>query len=187
MNAPLGLEEAEFQTASTIWQSASFMVNWICEKENVEGLRVLELGAGAGSVGICCVRRGAQHVILSDLSRVVAQGVIEQNCISNGLNTNQFRVMALKWGDLCKDLTLLKDIDLVVASDIFYNSADVEDILATVSWLLEKSGAKRFLTCYEVRSDTTIIPQLSRWNIAAKSIGGNERFELIEMTATTHH
>ena len=59
----------------TLFKSTKFLLNYI-ESKNVNGLKVLELGAGAGLLSIALAKNGA-NVTASDISETACNAVVE--------------------------------------------------------------------------------------------------------------
>ncbi|TIM73814.1 MAG: methyltransferase, partial [Mesorhizobium sp.] len=67
------------------WAGGAVLARYILDRpETVAGLRVLDLGAGSGLVGIAAARAGASEVIASEIDRngVAALGL---NAAANGV------------------------------------------------------------------------------------------------------
>ena len=81
----------------------------------VRGLRVLDLGAGSGVVGIAAAKAGAAQVICAETDPFARAAI----ALNAALNSVQIEVMA-------GDVTALPplDVDLIAAGDVFY-SADL--------------------------------------------------------------
>ena len=51
-------------TCSRLWPTSLVLTRYLCaHPELVAGKRVVELGAGAGGVGLACAALGAEHVV----------------------------------------------------------------------------------------------------------------------------
>ncbi|CAM6026519.1 unnamed protein product [Sphagnum balticum] len=116
------------------------------EGEEVSGvkrrrLRVLELGAGTGMVGVLAARLGA-HVTLTDLAHVLPN--LEQNVELNKLTVEagggSLSVHLLQWG-VKEDVTALgqEPFDLILASDVVYYDTLFEPLVKTLKWLVGAS------------------------------------------------
>ena len=65
----------------------------------------------------------------------------------------------------------LGPFDLILGSDIFYDPSVFEDILVSVSFILEGSPEARFIFTYQERSaDWSIEPLLRKWNLICSPI-----------------
>lgn len=151
------------------WPSAPVLAWFLWEHRAALPLkRVLELGSGTALPGIVAAKCGA-HVTLSDsvtLPRSLAH--IRRSCQQNNLVLNRdIRVKGVTWGlFLQSSLEDLGPLDLILASDCFYEPSVFEDILATVSFLLDANSSAKFLCTYQERSsDWSIEHLLVKWHL----------------------
>ncbi|CAK9227169.1 unnamed protein product [Sphagnum jensenii] len=128
--------------------SSSYAIRGVGGKEGEEvsgvkrrRLRVLELGAGTGMVGVLAARLGA-HVTLTDLAHVLPN--LEQNVELNKLTVEagggSLSVHLLQWG-VKEDVTALgqEPFDLILASDVVYYDTLFEPLVKTLKWLVGAS------------------------------------------------
>lgn len=105
-----------------------------------QALRVLELGAGTGMVGIASAFLGAQ-VTITDLPHVLPNLLFnasanEEYLRATGLG-GSVCVKALRWGEE-KDAREVghHNFDLILASDVVYHENLFDPLLLTLKWLL---------------------------------------------------
>ncbi|RWK46968.1 50S ribosomal protein L11 methyltransferase, partial [Mesorhizobium sp.] len=94
------------------WAGGAVLARYILDRpETVAGLRVLDLGAGSGLVGIAAAKAGASEVIASEIDRngVAALGL---NATANGV------VIAVVGEDITAGPP--PPVDVVAAGDLFY-------------------------------------------------------------------
>lgn len=108
------------------WAGGTVLARHFLDRpETVNGLRVLDLGAGSGVVGIAAAKAGAASVIAADIDRnaIVATGL---NATANGVDIKA----------ICGDLTggPAPAVDLVAVGDLFYDP----DIAARVTVFLNR-------------------------------------------------
>lgn len=85
--------------------------------------------------------------------------------------SGQIQVIGLTWGLFTSSVLQLKPLDLIIASDCFYDPSVFDDILATVSFLIDRNPHSKFLTTYQERSsDWSIEPLLHKWQLACINI-----------------
>ena len=93
-----------------------------------------------------------------------------QSCVANNLQ-DEVRVVGLTWGQFDPGLLNLGRIDIILGSDCFYDPKDFEDILVTVSFLIERNPKCEFWTTYQDRSsDRTLEQLLHKWNLSCRQI-----------------
>ena len=135
-------------------------------RELVQGAEVIELGAGTGIPGIVAAKCGA-HVTLTDRPCIVEN--LKATCRLNDLA--DVKVFSLTWGIFTPDMFGLTPPDIILASDCFYESQDFEDILATVSYFVDKNPKCTFWTAYQERSSNrTLSHLLERWGLSCKAV-----------------
>ena len=150
------------------WPSAIVIAQMIwAKREFVRGKVMLELGSGTALPGIVAALCGAE-LHLSDSShypRCLDNSL--HSCKANGLH--DIPVHGITWGRFDPDLLTLPNLDLIIASDCFYDSKDFEEIIVTVSYLLDKNHTAEFWCAYQVRSSSrTIEHLLLKWNLQSE-------------------
>lgn len=146
------------------------------------------MGSGTALPGILSAKCGA-FVTLSDsciLPKTLSH--INRCCTINKLQPGKdISIIGLSWGLLLNNIFNLGPIDLIISSDCFYDPTVFEDILVTVSYLLENNPGAKFITTFQERSsDWTIQPLLKKWdlnciNIDLESIGLTSDIDLNEI------
>ncbi|XP_013099590.1 histone-arginine methyltransferase METTL23 [Stomoxys calcitrans] len=179
------LEEVEIKIPELLQSGYSFYT-WPCSpilawflwerRNSLVGKRILELGAGTALPGILAAKCGAQ-VLLSDrsISEKSLQH-IKRSCTVNNLRPGQdIEVIGLSWGLLLNSLWSLGHLDLIIAADCFYDPCVFEDILVTVSFLLERNPTAKFIFTYQERSaDWSIEALLKKWKLCALQINSDD-------------
>lgn len=80
-------------------------------------------------------------------------------------------MIGISWGVLLNSIANLNPIDLIISSDCFYDPSVFEDILVTVSFILEQNPKARFIFTYQERStDWTLEALLDKWELRARHI-----------------
>ncbi|EHA99398.1 hypothetical protein GW7_06412, partial [Heterocephalus glaber] len=127
-------------------------------------IRVPQIGAGVSLPGILAAKCGAE-VILSDSSELPhCLEICRQSCQMN--NLPQVDVVGLTWGHLSQDLLALPPQDIILASDVFFEPEDFEDILSTVYFLMQKNPNVQLWSTYQVRSaDWSLEALLYKWDM----------------------
>ncbi|XP_037944935.1 methyltransferase-like protein 23 [Teleopsis dalmanni] len=155
------------------WPSASILAWFLWDRRQaLTGKYILELGAGTALPGILAAKCGA-HVTLSDnciLPKSLAH--TKKSCLTNNLLPGQdIEVIGLSWGLLLSSVFLIKNLDFIIAADCFYDPTVFEDIIVTVSFLLERNPKAKFLFTYQERStDWSIEALLKKWNLCAVQV-----------------
>lgn len=97
--------------------------------------------------GIVAAKCGAE-VTLSDSSELPhCLEICQQSCQMN--NLPQVHVVGLTWGHVSRDLLALPPQDIILASDVFFEPEDFEDILTTVYFLMQKNPKVKLWSTYQ--------------------------------------
>lgn len=136
-------------TGKRVWDCSVLLARY-CEHRwgphaPVKGLRVLELGAGQGLVGLVLGRLGAR-VTLTDLPSVV--GNLEHNIIRNNL-TESCSASALEWGKDDLAPWARQEFDVIVAADAAWLADHVDPFLEVVRTLARPSTEVLVACCNE--------------------------------------
>ncbi|GFO38258.1 methyltransferase-like protein 23 [Plakobranchus ocellatus] len=153
-----------------IWPCAPVLAQFVWQKRAcLAGKRILELGAGTALPGIVAAKCGAK-VTLSD--RMASQHCLDRCRQSAELNDlPDIKVVGITWGRISQVLCDLKPLDLILASDCFYDSKDFEDVLMTMAFLLEMSPNAEVWVSYQDRSsERTIQHLLYKWDLSAEEL-----------------
>lgn len=93
----------------------------------------------------------------------------EASCKANDLEST-VSVMGLSWGLISPEVLKLEgNLDVILGSDCFYDPIVFENILVTVSYLLECNPSAKFIFSYQERSsDWSIEYLLHKWNLKCR-------------------
>ncbi|CAG0883307.1 unnamed protein product [Darwinula stevensoni] len=153
------------------WPGAVVLAQYIWHnRDDFYGKKVLEIGAGTALPGIVAAKCGA-CVTLSDneLTPKILKNCA-RSCEENQVS-DRVKVIPLLWGLVTQSLLQIEPVDFIIGSDCFFDPKVFEDILMTVSFILEKSSAAEFLSVYQIRSaDWNIRASLRQWQLQCKSV-----------------
>ncbi|XP_013384377.1 methyltransferase-like protein 23 isoform X2 [Lingula anatina] len=129
-----------------------------------------KLGAGTALPGLVAALCGAADVTLSDNSEF-------SNCLENCAKSRDangaknVHIVGITWGQFSPSLLQLKQVDIVLASDCFYDTKDFEDVIVTMSFLMERNPEAEIWCTYQERSaDRSIEHLLQRWQLECTHI-----------------
>ncbi|KAI9485090.1 putative methyltransferase-domain-containing protein [Zychaea mexicana] len=181
-----------------IWPSALVLSDYVWyHRDAFAYSTILEIGAGT-SLPSLVLAKASQSVrlVLSDIPSILP---VVRGCLPlNGLHESAeaLWVRELLWGQLgCTNSVdqLVKDIehnwntsiDYILGSDTFYDPADFENLLVTVSFIIHRHNPKcKFITAYQERSAKRSIQYLlDKWGLQCSSIS-RESFEFDEFRFT---
>ncbi|KAM5273798.1 histone-arginine methyltransferase METTL23 isoform 1-T1 [Ctenodactylus gundi] len=140
------------------------LVLWSCPSTCGFTEDFCRIGAGVSLPGILAAKCGAE-VTLSDSTELPhCLEICQQSCQMNHLP--HVRVMGLTWGRISQELLALPPQDIILASDVFFEPEDFEDILTTVYFLMQKNPKVCLWSTYQVRSaDWSLEPLLYKWDM----------------------
>lgn len=148
---------------------------WI-QREKFIGKRILEIGCGTALPGILAAKFGAKVILSDSCTLPNALKHVHRCCNSNNLEPGRdIGVIGLTWGVLLKSVFDIGPIDYIIASDCFYDPSVFEDILVTVSFLLntatcDTSPVKFLFTYQERSSDWSIEHLLQKWHLKCAKV-----------------
>ncbi|CAL4236535.1 unnamed protein product, partial [Meganyctiphanes norvegica] len=159
------------------WPCAPVLAQYVWHnRQSFLNRNVLEIGAGTALPGIVAAKCGAR-VILSDSGQLpkclrICQASREANGLSGSTNIT---VTGLTWGLFTPELLHIGPLDIILGSDCFYDPSVFEDILVTVSYLLESNPRAQFVCSYQERaSDWSLDHLLNKWNLSCNRISLSE-------------
>ncbi|XP_071948176.1 histone-arginine methyltransferase METTL23-like [Antedon mediterranea] len=182
------------------WPAAAVLAQYIVNRRDyIKTKFILELGAGTSLPGILASKLGA-NVTLSDNS-LFPQCIehSKRSCKENQV-LDKVDFVGITWGQYSLALLNLPHVDIVLASDCFYDEKDFEDVLVTVAFILNRyKNSKSWITYQERISDFDIVHLLHKWKLkcchiplkmfdaGSSSIGqshlpGNHTIRMIELT-----
>jgi len=140
--------KATEHSGGVVWETAFFLARYL-EKHVLPGrggddtrrLRVLELGAGCGLMGLALARLGCR-VFLTE--QPTAMDNLRSNVAAHLASSSADRAKALQlvWGD-ATDIAAVRakgPFDLIVASDVVFAARFVKPLLETIAALLAAPG-----------------------------------------------
>ncbi|CAH0546028.1 unnamed protein product [Brassicogethes aeneus] len=172
------------------WPSAPVLAWFLWEKRaELPGRRVLEIGSGTALPGIVAAKCGARVTLSDSATLPKTLQHIKRSCHLNNLVVDRdIEVIGLTWGLFFDNLESVIPVDLILGSDCFYDPSVFEDLIVTVSFILENSINARFLCTYQERSsDWSIEHLLVRWNLQCQihnisKLGASAGIDLFELT-----
>ncbi|XP_074871040.1 histone-arginine methyltransferase METTL23 isoform X2 [Carettochelys insculpta] len=148
-----------------VWPCAVVLAQYLWfHRRMLPGKRILEIGAGVSLPGIVAAKCGAE-VILSDTEELPqCLENCERSCRIN--NLLGVHIIGLTWGQVSPNLLSLPEVDVILASDVFFEPGDFEDVITTVYYLMKRNPEAQFWTTYQVRSsDWSIEALLYKWQL----------------------
>nr|SVE70021.1 EOG090X0C09 [Eubosmina coregoni] len=129
-----------------IWECTVDLLTYLSKESfNFTGLDVLDLGCGAGILGLNAIKNGAASVHFQDYNSEVLELVTIPNVLLNidGNkpeqldNTNKLKFFAGDWGSLCGKLGVY---DVVLTSETIYSPANYNKLINIFNTVLKKTG-----------------------------------------------
>lgn len=153
MEKPIELQIANIDASNTklfahhIWKAAILLGKFLSgemKAEELEGIRVLELGSAAGIPSIICSLRGAR-VTASDYPDQNLIKTLKKNLEQNGFSIHKPRVIGHIWGErgdelISKTGEALQQFDLIMLSDTLWMANQHDNLLNDLRILLAPNG-----------------------------------------------
>lgn len=158
-----------------VWPCSIVLAEYVWQqKARFLGSNVVELGAGTALPGIVAAKLGADVTLTDNCKRPQVLENMKRTCDLNGVNC---KIMGLTWGEWDSTSFDLHP-QIVLGADVLYESRDFDDLLATVSFLLQNAPNTIFITSYERRSGHRLLEYLMmKWNL--KCVKLLDAYELI--------
>jgi len=117
------------------WRSAVAFADLLFSLDDrpFDGLKLLEIGAGSGLVGVCAALLGAD-ILITEISTSAVE-LIRRNLELNGLSNE---VRAADWNKL--EMFAPASFDLVLGSDVLYQGQYAEAISTLIHHILKDGG-----------------------------------------------
>lgn len=148
------------------WPAAPVLAQFIWKnKEHVKGKQIIEIGAGTALPGVVASLCGADVILTDKEEYPECLENCQRSCDANGQKS--VKVIGITWGQFTPNIFKLPKADIIIGSDCFYDTKDFDDILATVSFLIERNMNKaKFWTTYQERSSSRSIEDLlKKWGL----------------------
>ncbi|CAJ0931933.1 unnamed protein product, partial [Mesorhabditis belari] len=152
------------------WPSARVLGQFIVSNRHLfEGKRVLELGSGAtGVCGLTAGKVGAKSVTLTDHPALEqAFSILQKNIAQNGLQ-NVCTIQGLDWNE--PNFESLQKVDLIIASDVFYDPEVFQPLISTIDALLTRYPEALLYFAYQDRDDWFIGGDLLERSLSASLV-----------------
>ncbi|GJQ71267.1 hypothetical protein Trydic_g11006 [Trypoxylus dichotomus] len=139
------LEEGVYEGGFKVWECTQDLVNFMCTKDvNLKNKTVLDLGCGAGIIGIFCLLEGA-HVYFQDYNPEVILSATIPNILLNFGNVENFpKTSKFYSGDWEYFLTLIRNdnikFDFILTSETIYNIDNYRKLYAIFINCLKETG-----------------------------------------------
>jgi predicted nicotinamide N-methyase len=168
-------KESKEDHSLQVWPSGRALALYIIRHPEIFKRKiVLDLGTGIGICGIAALQTNCSLVYLCDLAFVLDR-----------INLSDSRLVWVPWNwFVCGDDEVPQYVrdappDVIVASDIFYNELDVDDVLASIYTFLKlKKGAFALVSVHRRSGDFSLELWLKKWNLSAEWVSGD--FDEIE-------
>lgn len=153
------------------WPCARVLAWYLWEhRQNLNGKRILEIGAGTSLPGILASKCGAIVTLSDSATQPRTLQHIKRCCEVNGV-ADRVRITGITWGFFLSSVFSIGSLDLILGSDCFYEPTLFEDILVIIAFLLEKNPRARFLCTYQERSaDVSIEHLLNKWGLTCMHV-----------------
>ena len=126
---------------AVVWPTAVSLMEYILDIElDLSKKHVLELGCGLGLVGLVCAGYGAEKVTLTDREPHAL------HCAMSTASINQYKnvdATLLDWTNVLSYKNLLHSVNIIVASDIFYDGDTIAQFATVCTQLLKHQNKEK--------------------------------------------
>ncbi|RCV05783.1 hypothetical protein SETIT_1G110300v2 [Setaria italica] len=157
------IENIEEDYGMFVWPCSIILAEYVWQQRSrFSGSKVVELGAGTSLPGLVAAKVGADVTLTDIAHNTEVLNNIRRICT---LNDASCTVSGLTWGDWDEPIFDLHP-DIILGADVLYDSANFDDLFATVTFLLENSPGAVFITTYHNRSGHHLIEFLMvKWGL----------------------
>ncbi|CAL5024393.1 unnamed protein product [Urochloa decumbens] len=142
------IENIEEDYGMFVWPCSIILAEYVWQQRSrFTGCKVVELGAGTSLPGLVAAKVGADVTLTDIAHNTEVLNNIRKIC---ALNNASCIVSGLTWGDWDEPIFDLHP-NIILGADVLYDSANFDDLFATVTFLLEKSPGAVFITAYHNR------------------------------------
>jgi 2-polyprenyl-3-methyl-5-hydroxy-6-metoxy-1,4-benzoquinol methylase len=148
-SAHTDLISAVYEGGFKIWECTKDLADYLSGEESTNHMvdkRVLDLGCGAGILGLLCLKQNGRHVEFQDYNEEVLQHVTMVNVCLN-MNDDEDCAIAEKVtfhsGDWASYAELTKDdakFDVILTSETIYNAENYEKLVEVFEKRLTDDG-----------------------------------------------
>eukprot|EP00057_Strongylocentrotus_purpuratus_P032870 XP_789211.3 PREDICTED: methyltransferase-like protein 23 [Strongylocentrotus purpuratus] len=133
-----------------VWPCAPVLAQYVWyRREWIRDKHVLELGAGTSLPGVMAAKCGTRVTLSDDCRQPRSIENCKRSCLANHLEG--VGVIGLTWGRVSPAMATLSLVDVVLASDCFYDSKDFEDVLVTFRYFIDKNPDCQCWVTYQER------------------------------------
>jgi protein-lysine N-methyltransferase EEF2KMT len=159
------------------WQASLGLVEFLASNPAILSGKRVELGAGAGLLGLMCRMMGASQVLLTDVDENVLDRIhanIQLNYNRSGLLDN-VHATKLDWEDESNwpsSLSNENSIDVILGADIVYSPDLVAPLCKTLARLLALNECSCYLslTRRQESTFTLLLETLASMNMSCRQI-----------------
>ena len=166
-------------TASSIWPATHYLTRHLLTL-NPSNMTVLELGCGFDIPSICMYHLG-NAIVCQDLP--LAEHNLRLNMKAN--DVEEYTWLPCDWhnDEECKRaIAQLPKIDLIIASDIFYEERDFSAIIRFVCRGMARHETTECIICYHHRDVYhTIAHDLELWGLGGEVVGQEESWMILKI------
>ena len=128
-------EVFDYTGLGRVWPASVVLCRWLASHPaDVEGRRVLELGAGTGLPSLLCAKLNAQYVIATDGTQAVVDRLGQ--ALTDAGAAGRHEALCLPWENSEMLLAAADTIDTVLLADVVYPMKDQAPLIEALRSLL---------------------------------------------------
>lgn len=159
-----------------LWDCSIYLSEYLFDL-NITKSKVLELGCGTALPSILLSKLG-NEIIVTDLKEYqkIIEKEMEYNLVKN------YKFIPHIWGVFDSEFLYgIESLDLVIASDVFYDKIYIDDLFSTITYLLNEFNCKMIFSHYE-RIEKNYENYLNKWNLDLKLLSSKNPFFIFELS-----
>lgn len=146
MTGPSDLIPGKYEGGFKVWEATGDLIQWISDSAAVvQDKVILDLGCGAGLVGIACLLAGAGRVTFHDFNETVIEYFTKANvslniCPLDGNDKSLPNNVSFAFGDWNQFYPAEK-FDLIFSSETIYDEKSYGDMISLIKRSLKPEGS----------------------------------------------
>lgn len=121
-----------------VWECTFDLLDFLKNNVLVQNLSVLDIGCGAGLLGLYSLLNGAAHVSFQDYNQEVIESLTLPNILLNTEDLSRCKLYHGDWSSLTN--VAQNKFDIILTSETIYNVANYNKLMSVFKTFLKPSG-----------------------------------------------
>ncbi|TKR78142.1 hypothetical protein L596_018998 [Steinernema carpocapsae] len=117
------IKEGIYEGGFKVWEGALDLANFLLSEEcaySLDGKEVLDIGCGAGLLGILAKKKNGSRIVMQDYNEAVLNCFTRNNFNINGVDTDHVEFVHGDWADVANSMQP-KQFDVMLTAETIYN------------------------------------------------------------------